>query len=368
MSLAGAMVTGNGFLQGAHQPKRESGSIYVDGEMPRDLMQERLQDLKRRNPGWDKLHVLCREDFPVMQPLNTPEGHTFILGVAMRIGAVGIIFDNRMSLTTGSMKEDIPWRETLPLVLEVTRRGMAQIWLDHTGHASDHIYGDKTKEWQMDTVALVHEMPLEGADIRIKLQFTKARRRRSETRSDFQTVTITLKDDQWTADTTATIAIDRPAGAGNLGDRAITLHGHLLDLAADPDLQPSRPIKGMVAAVRAISRARLVTHLVERGWFGDQHLAEPSQLDPQLSSSRKRKSSQRIPEPSQLDPQLDTGRDRSPLNRKGMDLLSRAINRLKSKKLCASTRHWIWPVTDANSTLDTQLDTQLDTRRTPLDN
>jgi hypothetical protein len=266
MGMAGAMVTGNGFLHW-RAPAEPSVWLYVDGEMPRDLLQERLHDLKRRMPGADlsRLHVLCREDFPMMEPLNTPDGHDFILAWAARIGAVGIIFDNRMSLLTGDMKEEIPWKDTMPLVLEITRRGMSQIWLDHTGHATDRIYGSKVKEWQMDTVALVHELPLNDADIRIKLEFTKHRRRRPDTRPDFEPVTITLKDDQWTAETTATIT---PPKAACLSANQSVMLTEIEQLIAGPDAQRVQPATISVLVVTC-SRSLLRTRLMAVDFYPD---------------------------------------------------------------------------------------------------
>jgi hypothetical protein len=110
-----------------------------------------------------------------------------------------VFFDGRMCLLTGDMKDEIPWAETMPLVLTLTRMSIAQIWLDHTGHATDRIYGSKVKEWQMDVVLLLEEVeqPDEDADICVRLKFIKARRRRSDTRSDFATAMATLKGDHW---------------------------------------------------------------------------------------------------------------------------------------------------------------------------
>src|SRR6185437_3639064 len=86
---------------------------------------------------------------------------------------------------------------TLPLVWEITRQGRAQIWLDHTGHDTSHIYGNKSKEWQMDVVSMMEDRESKVADISVCLKFTKARRRRPETRDDFAPVIITLERDQW---------------------------------------------------------------------------------------------------------------------------------------------------------------------------
>src|SRR6516164_3985034 len=54
---------------------------------------------------------------------------------------------------------------------------------------------------------------------------------------------------------------------GKLGTSVRLLRRHLCDLSADSDLQPSRPIEGMITPVRAVPRSKLVTYLIKRGWF-----------------------------------------------------------------------------------------------------
>ena len=51
----------------------------------------------------------------------------------------------------------------------------------------------------MDVIVLLEAGPEQpDTDISIKLKFTKARRRRQETREDFAAGTITLCKDEWT--------------------------------------------------------------------------------------------------------------------------------------------------------------------------
>jgi hypothetical protein len=119
-------------------------------------------------------------------------------------GVDAVILDNRMSLLAGDMKDEVPWTETMPLVKELTKRRIAQIWIDHTGHDAGHIYGTKTKEWQFDTVAMMEKAERPGAEIAFTLSFSKARRRKPSNRTDFDTVTVTLEKDEWSADGAAT--------------------------------------------------------------------------------------------------------------------------------------------------------------------
>ena len=199
LAMAAGMAIGQGF---AHwKSSRPVRTLYVDGEMPRDLVLSLLKDLKRRMGDVDlaNLLVLCREDFEDMAPLNTREGHDFILARVKSWDAEAVFFDNRMSLTAGDMKDEEGWLAAMETVRAVSKAGVAQIWIDHTGHETGRIYGTKTKEWSFDNVALLTKVGQPG-EIAFSLEFTKARRRRPETRQDFATVTFTLAGDQWTTD------------------------------------------------------------------------------------------------------------------------------------------------------------------------
>jgi hypothetical protein len=207
MAMAAGMTTGQGFLH--WQVSRASRVLYVDGEMPPELMQERLADARRRvGRSLAALFTFCWADceelaerFPELgtfAPLNAEEGQQFILNLAAMLGRIDvIIFDNRMSLLSGDMKDEEPWTKTMLLVKELTRRRIAQIWIDHTGHDAGKIYGTKTKEWQFDAVALLTEADWPGSDVAFTLEFTKARRRKPSNRADFEKTTFAMVGDVW---------------------------------------------------------------------------------------------------------------------------------------------------------------------------
>jgi hypothetical protein len=117
------------------------------------------------------------------------------------IGGVDlIIFDNIMALLVGDQKDELSWNAILPLVSELTKHSIGQIWIDHTGHDASRGYGSKTKQWRMDTVIHLTAVERSDTDISFQLEFRKARERTPETRADFEDITVSLIDDQWTGD------------------------------------------------------------------------------------------------------------------------------------------------------------------------
>ncbi|MBR0647332.1 AAA family ATPase [Plastoroseomonas hellenica] len=278
-AMAAGMASGQGFLH--WRASRPARVLYIDGEMPRDLVQRRLRDLERRH-DWaaaePNLFVLCSEDFEELGkadpglgphgPLNTEAGQAFLLGLIARLGRIDAVFlDNRMSLLAGDMKDEVPWTETMPLVKELTRRRIAQVWFDHMGHNTEHIYGSKTKEWQIDVVAILKAVEAGDADLSFRMEFTKARRREKANRADFEPVTVTLREDVWEGSvggphTTRKSLTERPA----LMLRA------LQSLAAEGAGTLAQPLPGM-PTVRAIALPVLRARLLRLDWYQENHLA-----------------------------------------------------------------------------------------------
>jgi hypothetical protein len=197
MAIAGHASAGVDFLH--WHVSRKCRVLFVDGEMSRRLLQQRARDVVRRLPTKPEgLHLLSREDVPDFQPFNTEIGRLIINQFIDKIGGVDlVIFDNVMSLTSGGMKDEEVWQETLPLIKDLTRRCIGQLWIHHTGHDKSRGYGTSTREWQMDTVLQGNMVENPDTDVSFTLEFPKARERTPETRQDFENVTISLIDDQW---------------------------------------------------------------------------------------------------------------------------------------------------------------------------
>jgi AAA domain len=191
MALGIAIADGRDFLhwRGGGRPRRV---IYVDGEMSRRLFKARIRDAVRRHGSQPvTFFAFSREDFEDMPPLGTPEGQKYMDLVTEAIGGADILFlDNIQALTIGDLREPESWRKVIPWTRDLTRRRIGQIWEHHTGLAEDHGYGDKSREWQLDTVALMETIERPEADIAFSLKFTKARERTPDNRADFEAAVI----------------------------------------------------------------------------------------------------------------------------------------------------------------------------------
>ena len=202
LALGQAVSLGGGFLHWSS--RRPSNVLYIDGEMSARLLRVRLIDeAARQGDDPEFFFALSHEDIPNFQPLNSPAGQDAIERIIAEIGSVDlIIFDNIMCLVAGDQKDTLPWQQTLPWALSLTRRCIGQIWVHHTGHDETRGYGDKAREWQMDTVIHLGSAKREDTDVSFNLEFRKARERTPSTRFDFQDVKIALVNDRWEHDIT----------------------------------------------------------------------------------------------------------------------------------------------------------------------
>jgi hypothetical protein len=142
--------------------------------------------------------VLNTEDFPEMPPLSDRLGRLAIDEIITALGGVDlVVFDNVQSLLAGDMKEELSWQTVLRWVKDLTRRKIAQVWVHHTGHDTTRTYGTKTREWQMDAVALLEAVDKPEADLAFTLKFSKARERTPNNRNDFAPTIVTLANDRW---------------------------------------------------------------------------------------------------------------------------------------------------------------------------
>jgi hypothetical protein len=251
--------------------------LYIDGEMPAELIKARSIDALRRigaNRPRGNLFIFARDSIdefkerfsslPEFAPLNTKPGQDFVLELIGALGGVdAVVFDNVMSLVSGDQKDEVPWTETLPLVSELTKMRVAQIWADHTGHNTDRQYGSSTKAWRFDAVGLMAALPADQKDSR-EVAFTlsfeapgKARRRTPDNWRDFETTIIRLNADRWISEPVAEAAEMR--GTSKLTPVCKSFYRALMDAFAVSDTQGKTTKAGWYAELVRLGLADPLT-------------------------------------------------------------------------------------------------------------
>jgi hypothetical protein len=250
-SLSVALHLGEGFLH--WQGRRKARVLYLDGEMPLDLIKERIvQECARRgvDPAdiTDGLYILSHEDVEDMPPLDSEDGLAWLLVLIGSIGGVDlVVFDNLMCLTQGDLREETTWTALKLAVLELTRRRIGQWWVHHVGHDKSRPYGSKSFQWMMDLVLLGEAVTgHEDADVAFKLAFQKARRRTPDNRADFQDTVVVLQDGRWASQEASGPAKSEEKKQRTLGDNEALilqyLHAALCDHGREPhETEPDIP-------------------------------------------------------------------------------------------------------------------------------
>jgi len=231
LALAAHMAAGQDFLHWkSHRPARV---LYIDGEMPRELIQQRIQDTERRlGCPVDGLYILALDDHPEMPPLNTPEGQAFVDQWIDAIRPDFIVFDNVMSLLSGEMADETGWLPVKPWIAALTNRRIGQLWVHHCGNDTSRPFGTSTRTWNFDASILL--TPRKGdEDVAFTLEFQKARRRTPVTRGDYIAVTVTLANDQWTVLAAAAPVRDKPVRGKPPSPTAQRYHDALLNAIVD---------------------------------------------------------------------------------------------------------------------------------------
>ncbi|MGY0709364.1 AAA family ATPase [Azospirillum argentinense] len=230
LALAAHLAAGLDFLHWtAHRPARV---LYIDGEMPCELIQQRVRDAERRlGRPVEGLYVLAKDAEPDMPPLNTPEGQAFADRWIEAVSPDFIVFDNVMSLLTGEMSDETGWQAIKPWIAALTNHRVGQLWVHHTGHDGSRPFGTSTRIWNFDASILL--TPLKGDDdVAFSLEFQKARRRTPDTRDDYGTITVALADDKWTASTAGSRTGGAPVRGKPPSPTAQRYHDALLNAIA----------------------------------------------------------------------------------------------------------------------------------------
>jgi len=109
--------------------------------------------------------------------------------------------------------------------------------MDASYRHQSHAYGDSTREFAMDTVIKIDPVGHAKTGVCFKFSFQKARRKTPDNLNDFETVQISLVDDQWQssgAGTGRVALFERTLiAAGATSEETAISHADLAKLLAD---------------------------------------------------------------------------------------------------------------------------------------
>ncbi|HEY8213192.1 MAG TPA: AAA family ATPase [Methylocystis sp.] len=211
LDMAGAIAAGRSFLD--WNGWRRSRVMYLDGELPAETFKERIEIIAARYGcdlelfGYSR-DVLGPNDMP---PLNVPAGQQWLWREINIVKPDIIFFDSIMCLMNGDMKDDMSWEPVKQLIRKISSRRIAQVWMHHTGHDNSKGFGTKTREWEMDTVAMLTRASDDTDSNSVLLQFNKARLRTPKTADQFAAKTLACGEDGWishAADTLVKVSKD----------------------------------------------------------------------------------------------------------------------------------------------------------------
>ncbi|MBD3272983.1 AAA family ATPase [Candidatus Dependentiae bacterium] len=187
LGIAYAVASGSQFLKwNAPVPKKV---LYIDGEMPAILMQERLNKISKANGGNPPagfLNLITPDLQEYMPDLSTEEGQDSINNLIKDNDL--IIVDNISTLFRCGIENDAEsWAPVQKWALSLRRKGKSVLFVHHAGKSGKQ-RGTSKKEDILDTVIqLEHPLdykPDEGA--RFEIHFEKARSFYGEDAAPFQ--------------------------------------------------------------------------------------------------------------------------------------------------------------------------------------
>jgi len=176
LSIAYAVATGQSLM--GWEVERSGRVLYVDGELPGELLQKRLRML---GPPNDNLRVLSHSQFEMrseaMPDIGEEVGRDFLDRVIEQYGIDLVILDSVSTLVRSGMDNDVEsWRAVQAWSLKHRARGRAVIYLHHHGR-SGNPRGSSSREIVLDTrLKLTRDAELSTErETAVKIEFVKAR-------------------------------------------------------------------------------------------------------------------------------------------------------------------------------------------------
>ena len=178
INIAYAVASGGPFLKWkAPKPRR---TLYVDGEMPGVVMQERLASLitgaAAEPPSPEYLKILTPDLQDIGLPdISTPAGQKIY--EPHLDGIEFLVLDNLSCLCRSGRENDAEsWTDIQTWLLSLRRRGISVLFLHHAGKGGQQ-RGTSRREDVLDTVmCLKHPSDYEPSEgCRVEIHFEKAR-------------------------------------------------------------------------------------------------------------------------------------------------------------------------------------------------
>jgi putative DNA primase/helicase len=178
MSVAYSVASGTPLLSWSSEHRGRA--LYIDGELPGELLQKRLRELGPPLPETD-LMVLSRSQFEMfgalMPDIATEEGRDYLDVVIEQHNFDLIILDSVSTLVRSGVENDVEsWRAIQDWSLRHRARGRAIIYLHHQGR-SGNPRGTSSREIVLDArLKLTADPELSNeSETAVKIEYAKAR-------------------------------------------------------------------------------------------------------------------------------------------------------------------------------------------------
>jgi len=178
LGIAWAVSTGGEFLRWRAPLPRDV--LYVDGEMPQQALQERLNAIRATDnfqPDDGAFRLLCMDRQELGMSINLAEVKQQRILDAHLDGTQFLVLDNLSTLMNGGPENDAEsWDAMQAWLLQLRRRGMTVLVVHHAGR-NGSARGTSKREDVLDTIIqLQHPKDYNSADgARFEVHLTKAR-------------------------------------------------------------------------------------------------------------------------------------------------------------------------------------------------
>jgi hypothetical protein len=157
LGIAYAVASGGPFLRW-HAPKPRR-VLYIDGEMPEVLLQERSKALKESSnvqpPSEDYFTYLAMDCQTLGTTINLADQSHQIIIDGILDNFEFVVIDNISTLVSGGRENDAAsWDKMQAWLLQLRRRGITVLLIHHTGRG-ENARGTSKREDVLDTVMLL---------------------------------------------------------------------------------------------------------------------------------------------------------------------------------------------------------------------